>query len=238
MNKARSVILVIVVLSLIALFYLDRTYGILVIINKIFPAKKETALIKFFPFDNNDSLKEWSEKVLKGHVKYTIESFEGSSYVHAVSKGSCSAMYYEVKLDAARHPFLSWKWRVTGFPGGTSKDDLSDKAKDDFAARVYIIFPALFFANSKVLEYVWAKDLPAGTIGRSPYSNNIKIVVLKQGEAAEWASEERDIYKDYLEAFSEKPKLIIGALAFMCDSDSTKTEAEAFFDDIKIFYKR
>lgn len=238
MSKTRFRILLPLVLFLVVLFCFDRTCGIYSIVSGIFHPQEETAFVKFFPFDDSDSLKEWSEKILKGRVEYTIESSEGSSYVHAVSSGSCSAMHYEIKLDAGRRPFLSWKWRVGGFPGGVSKDDLSIKARDDFAARIYVIFPALFFANSKVLEYVWAKDLPAGTIGSSPYSDNIKIVVLRTGGAAEWASEERDIYKDYLEAFSEKPELMIGALAFMCDSDSTKTKAEAFFDDIKIFYKR
>lgn len=236
MNKTKLGIGLILVL-LAALFYLDRTYGIFVIIDRIFPPKEERAIIKFFPFDTNAALKEWNEKTFKDRVRYTIESSEDASYVHAVSSGSCSAMYYEIKLDAGRHVFLSWKWRVSAFPGGAAKDDLSSRDSDDFAARVYVIFPALFFANSKVLEYVWAKDLPAGTMGSSPYSDNIKIIALKSGKSSEWAEEERDICKDYTEAFSEEPKLMIGAIAFMCDSDSTKSRAEAFFDDIKIFYK-
>ena len=238
MNKFISGFLTAVLFFLIALFCLDRTYGIYNILIKIFPPKREAALIKHFAFDNADSLKEWSEKVFKGHVKYTLESSDGISYVHAISDSSCSAMYYDIKLDASKHPHLSWKWRIGAFPQKNGKDDLYSKREDDFAARVYVIFPALFFANSKVLEYVWTRDLPAGTIASSPYSGNIKIVVLESGERAEWAAEERDIYKDYVEAFSAKPQLAIGAIAFMCDSDSTKTKAEAFFGDIKLFYKR
>ena len=56
-------------------------------------------------------------------------------------------------------------------------------------------------------------------------------------EGEEWIVEERDIYEDYMSAFNYKPKLKIGSIAFMCDSDSTRSNAEAFFDEIKIFYK-
>ncbi len=234
MNKFITGILTVILLFLIALFCLDRTCGIYNIVTKIFFPKEEAAVIKSFTFDNVNSLKEWSEKVFKGHVKYTVESSDGISYVHATSSNSCSAMYYEIKLDANKHPFLSWRWRVATFPDKKGKDDLSSKSEDDFAARVYIIFPALFFANSKVLEYIWTRDLSAGTIASSPYSDNIKIVILEAGEKAEWVKTERDIYKDYVEAFSAKPQLQIGAIAFMCDSDSTKTRAEAFFGDIKL----
>lgn len=238
MNKFRAAVLAAVLFFVAALFYLDRMCGIYTILSKIFPAPKEAAIIKLFSFDDKDCLKEWKEKVFKDHVNYAIEPGEAGSYVHATSNNSCSAMYYQMKLDANRHPFISWKWRVTAFPNKKSKDDLSNKTEDDFAARLYVIFSALFFTNSKVLEYVWAKDLAADTIASSPYSDNIKIIVAESGEGAEWVSEERDIYKDYLEAFGTKPQLTIGAVSFMCDSDSTKSKAEAFFDDIKVFYKK
>lgn len=239
MKKIIQWFLIIVLYFLIALFYLDRMYGLYDILAKISPPEIETAaVIRHFAFENAGSLDEWSEKVFKGRVKYSLESSEGAFYVHALSSASCSAMYYQIKIDANRHPYISWRWRIAAFPEKLAKDDLSSKTEDDFAARVYVIFPALFFTKSKVLEYIWTKDLPAGTIASSPYSENIKIIVLEQGERPEWASEERDIYKDYVEAFKVKPQLQIGAIAFMCDSDSTKTNAEAFFGDIKLFYKK
>ena len=100
-------------------------------------------------------------------------------------------------------------------------------------------FQVRFFSKTKVLEYIWVKDLEVGTISSSPYSDNIKLIVVESGlkEDGQWVYEERDIYKDYLEAFDIEPRLDIRAIAFMCDADSTKSKADALFDDIKIFYK-
>jgi len=130
---------------------------------------------------------------------------------------------------------------INSFPSKNSPDNLLNKKEDDFAARMYVIFPALFFSNSKVLEYIWAEDIEIGTVVSSPYSDNIKLIVVERGLMNEndgWITEERDIYKDYVWAFDSKPRLKMGAIAFMCDSDSTKSNAEAFFDEIKIFYKK
>ena len=58
--------------------------------------------------------------------------------------------------------------------------------------------------------------------------------MLESGPSEEWMSEKRDIYADYERLFGEKPKLDIGAIAFMTDADSTKTSARAVYDEIRI----
>ena len=45
------------------------------------------------------------------------------------------------------------------------------------------------------------------------------------------------IYDDYIKLFGEKPKLNIGAIAFMTDADSTKTTANAVYDEITLSYE-
>lgn len=237
MNRFGVKILIGGLVFLIIVFSADRIFNFYKIAERLFPAKEVLATVKSFSFSDKDSLKKWSGKIFKGRVSYTVESRLGESYVHAVSDNTCSAMYYQIRLDANKHPFLSWRWRVAAFPNKTCPDDLSSKA-DDYAARFYVIFPAIFFPNSKALEYVWANDAKPCTIVSSPYSPNIKVIVVESGRKEEWAEEERDIYKDYAAAFGSRPMLAIGAISFMCDSDSTKSKAEAFFDDIKIFYKK
>jgi len=197
-------------------------------------------IIRHFSFETSDSLSEWEEKVLHKSVNYMLASDGGESYVRAVSNAACSSLYHKIKLDIRREPILSWKWKIRHFPEKASGDDISKRKEDDFGARMYVIFPAIFFANSKVLEYIWSRDISPGTISDSPYTRNIKIVVAEQGYSEDglWASEERNIYEDYLEAFGKEPKLDVGAIAFMTDSDSTGTYSEAFFDEIKIYYKR
>jgi hypothetical protein len=195
-------------------------------------------VVKPFTFSDKNALKEWEEKVFKGKVIYTVvEEDRGQSYVKAESDKAASALYYKIKLDAkTKRPAISWKWRAEEFPSRRMKETLEAESEDDFAARVYVIFPALFFTNSKVLEYVWAKDLPTGAAGTSPYSKNIKIMVLESGPSKDWASEERDIYSDYVKMFGRAPEYNIGAVAFMTNSEHTQTKAKGAYDDIVLGY--
>ena len=204
------------------------------------PSKYRMELVKLFPFSEENSLKEWEEKIFKGKVVYRVEREEPVSYVRATSHAAASALYYKIKLDSKnKYPLVSWKWKVDKFPTKKLPESLSVQNEDDFAARVYVIFPAIFFTNSKVLEYVWAETLPVGSIGTSPYSGNIKLIVATSGIDPEnkWVSQERDIVSDYIKAFGRRPEYNIGAVAFMTNAEHTGTSADAMYDEIKLGYK-
>ena len=135
---------------------------------------------------------------------------------------------------------ISWQWKVLKLP---DKKAVTKGAgwleKDDYAARVYVIFPSWNFTNIKSLEYIWDEDLPQGTIITSPYSKNIKLIVLESGRKNmnRWMFEERNIYEDYQKAFGRISSLRVGAIAIMTDSDNTASTAEALYKNIKVGYK-
>jgi len=111
--------------------------------------------------------------------------------------------------------------------------------RDDYAARIYVIFPSWIFSNIKAIEYVWSDDLPKGTIMTSPYFSNIKLIVVESGKKDndEWVYEERNIYEDYKRAFGVNPSGV-GAIALMTDTDNTLSTAEALYTDIKVGYEK
>ncbi|MEE8360043.1 MAG: DUF3047 domain-containing protein [Candidatus Omnitrophota bacterium] len=197
-------------------------------------------IVKHFTFSNENSLKEWQEKVFKGKVDYAIDEANGDSFVIAKSDKTASALYYKIRLKIDKKPILSWKWNVKKFPHKKGEEDLKDPKQDDFGARVYVIFPSFFFTRTRALEYIWTEKVKEGTISPSPYSKNLQLFVVESGkrENGQMISEERDICKDYIEAFGEAPKNDIGAIAFMTDADSTKSTAEAIYDEIKIGYRK
>ena len=204
---------------------------------KVAALKYKIEVVKPFSFSEENSLKEWEEKIFKGRVVYRIEKDKDLSYVRATSDKAASALYYRIKLDAkTARPAASWKWKADKFPVKKIKESLENKNVDDFAARVYVIFPAMFFTNSRVLEYVWAESLPVGSTGTSPYSKNIKLIVLESGHKDEWVSEERDIRADYIKMFGRTPEYNVGAIAFMTNAENTGTSAEAMYDEIKVGY--
>ncbi len=205
------------------------------------PKKAATALIapleflfRYFDFNEKNALKGWEEKLFKGRVAYWVDFDGPDGFVRSKSEQAASAMFYRVKFDVSEYPYLSWKWKIGKFPVKNAAHDA--KARDDYAARVYVIFTSRFFTNFKCLEYVWDETLPVGTILESPYSDKIRQLVIRSGapEQAEWATERRNMYEDYLLLFGEKPKMNVTAIALMTDAESTETEAEGFFDDIQI----
>jgi len=196
-------------------------------------------IVRVFPFSGAGALKGWEEKIFKNKVIYRVESDGGLSYVRALSDNAASALYYRIDLDAKkRRPVITWSWRAEKFPAKSRPESLEAENEDDFAARVYVIFPAVFITNSKVLEYVWSQDLPAGSTGTSPYSKNIKLMVLEQGLNKEkrWFFEERDICSDYVKLFGRPPEHNIGAIAFMTNTEHTATAAEAMYGKIELGY--
>jgi len=111
--------------------------------------------------------------------------------------------------------------------------------RDDYAARVYVIFPSWNFMATRSLEYIWDEKLPEGTIITSPYFGNIKLIVAESTtkNLNKWVPEKRNIYEDYKKAFGRFPASNVGAIALMTDTDNTLSTAEAAYKDIKVGYK-
>ena len=190
--------------------------------------------LRQFTFDEENALKRWGKMVLNGEVDYKLMKYGDDGYVRAFSDKACSALYRNIGFRLKDYPYMKWKWRVLKFPDISKA--ATEEDKDDYAARIYVIFPFLTFSSSQFLEYVWVEDMPVGTIITSPFGDNIKIIVARSGPAAEgeWISETRNLYEDYIKAFGKEPKRSAGAIAIMCDADGTKTVAESLFDAIEI----
>lgn len=214
---------------------------ILAIIFSLFYSAYASNFPRIFPFNQKNALSEWQEKIFRNKVLYTIEPKREGGYLSAKSEKACSGIFYKVKFNPREYPLISWKWKILTFPKKNTAKDVKGGwlEKDDYAARVYIIFPSFIFLNTKAIEYVWDENLPEGTIITSPYWNNIKLIVVESGKKNinQWVSEERDIYKDYKQVFG-RPAGRVGAIALMTDTDNTLSTAEAFYKDIKLGYKK
>jgi hypothetical protein len=198
------------------------------------------SLPKWFSFEKKDALNEWEEKIFKGRVIYSVKTDKSQGYLTAYSESAASGIFYRISFDPKQEPLVSWKWKVMQFPekrDGVANGQGQWIEKDDYAARFYVIFPRFNFYKTKSLEYVWDKNLPAGTIMTSPYFRNIKIFVIESGEArrGEWVSEKRNVYEDFQKAFGSEPPLV-GAVAIMTDTDNSLSTAEAYYDELKVGY--
>jgi len=184
-------------------------------------------------FSSGD-LSGWHEQTFSGKARtnYDLVRENGKSVVQARSRRSASGLLKKIDLDPKKYPVLRWSWKVQHTLKG---EDVTRKSGDDFAARVYVVFPRTFLWRSRAINYVWAARLPKDAAIHSSYTANAMIVAAESGEerAGTWVAEERNIYMDYRRLFHEEPPEI-GAVAVMTDTDDTGDEARAWFGDISL----
>lgn len=172
--------------------------------------------------------------------------------LHAKADKSASGLIFRHHGAVEKTPILSWRWKIAGT---LPKGDERSKKGDDYAARVYVTFKyepsrvglatRVKYAAVKALRgeypphdaiaYIWANKLPAGESAPSPYTDRVKMVSVRSGnaEAGEWRAERRDVLEDYRRLFGEDPPPYAG-VALMTDADDTGGSAEAWYADVTL----
>lgn len=171
----------------------------------------------------------WEEKTFKGKTVYTLVPDNGKTVLQAQSRKAASGLVRKMSIDLKKYPVLKWSWKITAPLKG---EDVTAKKGDDFAARVYVVFPRSFW-RTRAVNYVWSARMPKGSSAPSPYTGNVMILAVESGSenAGGWVSEERDVYEDYRRLFGEEPPTA-GGVAVMTDTDDTGEETTAWYGDI------
>jgi len=176
--------------------------------------------------------KAWKPKAFVGTTAYNVVA-EGNGHVlQATSIQSASGLIFEQEFDPHDWPVLSWRWKIAHT---LAKGDARFKSGDDYAARVYVIFPHWFFLNTKSLNYIWANRLPVGELVPNPFTGKAMMLAVESGPAkvGEWLVERRNIADDYRRAFGGSlPSRAV--IAIMSDSDNTGGSVTAWYDDIRL----
>ncbi len=182
-------------------------------------------------FSSGD-LSGWRDETFrgKGKTSYRPVTESGRTVLKAQSRGAASGLLKKVDLDPKKYQVIRWSWKVEQT---LKREDVTKKSGDDFAARVYVVFPGTLFWKTRAINYVWAARLPRDSTVPSPYTGNARIIAVESGEerVGKWVREERNIYEDYKMLFGEEPPRI-GAVAIMTDTDDTGDEATAWYGDI------
>lgn len=178
-------------------------------------------------------LTQWREVPVKGRTIYAVTPLDGSTSLKAYSHAAASILVHPVNFDPHEYPWLSWRWRVDRLVDG---EDLRHKRGSDASARVYVYFDTRGLPwQKRNLDYVWSRGLPVGTNVNSAYTNQSKLFVVESGSAhvGQWRSVSRNLVEDYRRVFGHEPPRA-AAIGLMVDTDNTRSEAVAFFDDVLI----
>lgn len=182
-----------------------------------------------------EGIKGWESKNFKGTTEYRIVQEDGRTVLKAHAKGAASGLTKKLKFSPQSYRYLKWNWKVAGtITGGNEKT----KQGDDYAARLYVVFPGRFFWQMRALNYIWANKLPKGEFVPNAFTSNAMLLAVESGpsKAGQWVSEERDILADYRRVFGEDPP-DAGAIAIMTDTDNTGAEATAWYGEITLSTK-
>jgi len=179
-----------------------------------------------------DGLKGWTPKIFEGKTDYSLVKENGRVVVRATSHAAASGLVKQIQFNPAEYRYLRWSWKIENTIAG---GDEKTKAGDDYAARLYVVFPGYFFWQTRAINYIWANHLPKGESIPNAYTAQAMMVVVESGPslAGRWLNEERDIWSDYKLLFGEEP-METTAIAIMTDTDNTGDSAVAWYGDIVI----
>lgn len=182
-----------------------------------------------------DGIKGWESKSFKGTTDYRIVQEDGRTVLKAHAKGAASGLTKKLKFSPQTYRYLKWNWKVAGT---IAQGNEKTKQGDDYAARVYVVFPGRFFWQMRALNYIWANKLPKGEFVSNAFTSNAMLFAVESGpsKAGQWVTEQRDILADFRRVFGEDPPEA-GAIAIMTDTDNTGAEATAWYGDITLSTK-
>lgn len=182
-------------------------------------------------------------------TRYRVTRWDDVLAIEANAERSMALLARPVEVDLNRTPVLCWRWRVDA---PLVKADMTTKAGDDYAARVYVSFamPAseLSFGTSiklklargiygeavpdAAINYVWDNRYPVGTRMPNAYTDRTHMIVAESGaaNAGHWVVARHDVQRDVITEFNSGQARLI-QLSVAADTDNTGENARAGFAD-------
>ena len=183
--------------------------------------------------------------------KFALVLDEGKTVLRVESNNSAGSMAMPVSLLGAQtSTTLQWRWKVDRL---LDKADMDEKLADDHSARLYVFFDvpleSLPFADrtkiklarsisgidvpTAALCYVWDNKHRVGYTAWSPFTRQLRKVVLQSGPGAigQWRLETRDVAADFKEAFGFEAPAITG-ISVGNDTDNTDDRVTSWFGDV------
>ncbi len=186
------------------------------------------------PKEPESPVKGWWE-VRYFPVTPTRYAQSGKGIIKAESVGSRSSLFKIVGEKERNFPVLAWGWKISNVVRSAIE---TRKDRFDAAARVIVVFgkegPLRRIGRGEPaglkIEYIWATRLPKGHLFDHPGERNRKVMVMESGESrvGQWVYFERNIQKDFKQAFGTEPLPIL-AIGIQTDTDDSNEMVTAYY---------
>lgn len=185
-------------------------------------------------------------------ARFEIVESEGQPVLRVDADAAASSLTLPLAATVDDGARLAWRWKVANV---VTQGDISTRAGDDFAARLYVFFDlplaALTFGQrtkvrlarwlyddqvpSAALCYVWGNMEPVGTSAWNAYTDRVRVIVLRNADdpMGTWQAERRYVAADFERAFGLAAPPVSG-IAVAADTDQTGERVTAWFGDIRL----
>ena len=189
--------------------------------------------IKVFDFTEIELSKLEVRKVRGADNKtlYTIGSNENGNFLKAVADNAASGLGKEVKIDLNKTPFINITWKIEKDLDGIKEDT---KKGHDFAARVFAVKKTgATPLSNRAINYVFSSNSDVGMSWPSPYTKKSidNVLASTKNNFNKWITVKSNVKEDF-KKFHDLDVDELDGLAIMSDTDNSKKEAIAYYQNI------
>ena len=189
--------------------------------------------IKVFEFTESE-LSELEIRKVRGadnKTIYTVGSNENGNFLKAKAENAASGLGKEVKINLDKTPFINITWKIEKDLAGIKENT---KKGHDFAARVFAVKKTgATPLSNRAINYVFSSNNEIGFSSPSPYTKKSidKVLATTKDNLNEWVTVKANVKEDF-KKFHNLDINELDGLAIMSDTDNSKMEAIAYYQNI------
>ena len=194
-------------------------------------AYAETINVFDFTEEELSTLKVRKVRGAEAKTKYTLGNNENGKYIKAEANNSASGLGKELKINLKKTPFLNITWKVEKDLTGIVENS---KKGHDYAARVFVVKKTgATPLSNRAMNYVFSSNNDINTYNPSPFTKKSIDYVLSttKEDLNEWVTVKVNV-RDHFKKFHDLDLDDINGIAIMSDTDNSKLNAIAYYQNI------
>ena len=194
-------------------------------------AYAETINVFDFTEEELSTLKVRKVRGADAKTKYTLGNNDNGKYIKAEANNSASGLGKELKINLIKTPFLNITWKVEKDLNGIVEES---KKGHDYAARVFVVKKTgATPLSNRAMNYVFSSNNDINTYHPSPFTKKSIDYVLSttKEDLNEWVTVKVNV-RDHFKKFHDLDLDDINGIAIMSDTDNSKLNAIAYYQNI------
>tara|TARA_B100001121_G_scaffold292026_1_gene293309 strand:+ start:3048 stop:3698 length:651 start_codon:yes stop_codon:yes gene_type:complete len=164
-------------------------------------------------------------------TQYSVGKNENGNFLKAVANNAASGLGKEIKINLNKTPFLNITWKVEKDLKGI---DERSKNGHDYAARVFVVKKTgATPLSNRAMNYVFSSNEAVNDFHPSPYTKKSIDYVLATTNVHlnEWVTVKVNV-KEHFKKFHDLDLDEINGIAIMADTDNSKLNSIAYYQNI------